>query len=77
MSSYFIFELFAIMNGQRAQNLSYAEIMSLKSEARDRQVSAVYAADEQSLENAGNMIKAVLRGSGNIARPRRFTAATN
>ncbi len=64
-----------MMNGQHEQNLSYAEIMKLKNEARDRQVSAVYAADEQSLERAGESIKAVLRGAGNIPRPRRFVAA--
>lgn len=67
-----------ISGHQRSEDLSFAEMMSLKSSSRDRQVDAVYAADSQMLEMAAARVKAVLRGnSGLIARPQRFSALNN
>jgi hypothetical protein len=55
-----------------------AEMMSLKSSSRDRQVDAVYAADPQSLAMAAARAKAVLHGNSRpIARPQRFSALSN
>lgn len=70
---------FVMINGhQRSEDLSFAEMMSLKSSSRDRQVDAVYAADPQMLEMAAVRVKAVLRGnSASIARPQRFSALSN
>jgi len=67
-----------ISGQQHSQDLSFAEMMSLKSSSRDRQVDAVYAADPQMLELAAARVKAVLRGnSGPMARPQRFSALSN
>lgn len=61
-----------------SQPSSFADLLSLKSAARDKQVSAVYAADFASLELAGQRAKAALRGNSEaIARPRRFSALSN
>jgi hypothetical protein len=72
---------FAMISGHQHSNdndLSFAEMMSLKSSSRDRQVDAVYAADPQMLEMAAARAKAVLRGnSSSIARPQRFSALSN
>jgi hypothetical protein len=58
-----------ISGHQHSKDLSFAEMMSLKSSSRDRQVDAVYAADRA---------KAALRGnSASIARPQRFSALSN
>ena len=63
---------------QHSEHLSFAEMMSLKSRSRDRQVDAVYAADPQALEVAAARAKAVLRGnSDSIARPKRLSALSN
>lgn len=63
---------------QPSESLSVAEMMSLKSSSRDRQVDAVYAADAQNLEMAAARAKAALRGdSASIARPQRFSALSN
>ncbi|WP_156421231.1 hypothetical protein [Pseudomonas libanensis] len=63
---------------QHSKDLSFAEMMSLKSSSRDRQVDAVYAAAPEVLEMAAARAKAVLRGnSGSIARPQRFSALSN
>lgn len=67
-----------ISGSQRSKDLSFAEMMSLKSSSRDRQVDAVYAADPQMLEMAAARAKAALRGnSASIARPQRFSALSN
>ena len=70
---------FAMISGhQHSKDLSFAEMMSLKSSSRNRQVDAVYASDPQMLEMAAARAKAVLRGnSGPIARPQRFSALSN
>ena len=69
----------AMINGcLHSKDLSFAQIMSLKSSSRDRQVDAVYAADSQALERAAARAKAALRGnSASIARPQRFSALSN
>ena len=71
--------IFAMISSQQhSKDLSFAQMMSLKSSSRDRQVEAVYAADPQMLEMAAARAKAVLRGnSGPIARPQRFSALSN
>lgn len=67
-----------ISGNQHSKDLSFAEMMSLKSSSRNRQVDAVYASDPQMLEMAAARAKAVLRGnSGPIARPQRFSALSN
>lgn len=59
----------------QAQQQSFADLMKIKSDARDRQVSAVYAAESSALELAAQYVKAALRGnSAAIARPRRFSS---
>ncbi|UUQ63036.1 hypothetical protein NLK61_17265 [Pseudomonas fuscovaginae UPB0736] len=64
-----------ISHRQPSEDLSFAEMMSVKNSSRDRQVDAVYAADPQALEKAAARAKAVLRGnSGPLARPQRFSA---
>lgn len=71
--------IFAMISGHKpSKDLSFAEMMSLKSSSRDRQVDAVYAADPQMLEIAAARAKAALRGnSSSIARPQRFSALSN
>jgi len=67
-----------ISGHQHSKDLSFAEMMSLKSGSRDRHVDAVYAADSQMLEMAADRAKAVLRGNaGPIARPQRFSTLSN
>ena len=68
---------FAMISGhQHSKNLSFAQMMSLKSSSRDRQVDAVYA--PQMLEMAAARAKVALRGSSaSIARPQRFSALSN
>jgi len=64
-----------INDRQRSKDLSFAEMMNLKSSLRDRQVDAAYAEAPQALEMAAARVKAVLRGSsGPLARPQRFSA---
>lgn len=72
-------DTFAMINGhQHSKDPNFAEMMSLKSGSRDRQVDAVYSAAPQMLEMAAARAKAVLRGkSGSIARPQRFSALSN
>lgn len=69
----------SMISGQEhSKDLSFAEMMSLKSSSRERQVDAVYAAAPEMLEMAAARSKAVLRGnSGLIARPKRFSALSN
>lgn len=71
--------IFAMISDHpHSKQLNFAEMMSLKSRSRDRQVDAVYAADPQALEVAAARAKAVLRGnSDSIARPKRFSALSN
>ncbi|MCF9016926.1 hypothetical protein GIV21_02200 [Pseudomonas syringae] len=60
------------------KELSFAEMMSIKSSSRYRQVDAAYAADAKNLEIAAASVKAALRGkSESIARPQRFSALIN
>lgn len=70
---------FVMINGhQHSKNPSFAEMMSLKSSSRDRQVDAVYSASPEMLEMAAACAKAALRGnSASIARPQRFSALGN
>lgn len=67
---------FAMINDKEyLEELNFAELMSIKRSARDRQVDAVYATAPQILEASSARAKAVLRGkSGSIARPQRFSA---
>lgn len=55
-----------------SRKYSVEEIMSAKRKARDRLVDAVYAADKDSLELAAEFVKAALRGTRPIPRPRRY-----
>lgn len=67
-----------MINGHKqSKDLSFAEMMSLKSSSRDRQVDAVYASAPQMLEMAAVRAKAALRGNSAIARPQRFSALSN
>lgn len=60
---------------QQCHDLDFAEVMNRKSDARARQVAAVYAADPALLDQAAARIKAVWLGqSGSLARPKRFSA---
>lgn len=55
--------------------LSLAELMRIKSEARDKLVRAVREADQDELDRAAESVKSALRGSSDsIARPRRFSS---
>lgn len=57
------------------QSRSFGDLMKIKSDARDKQVRAVYAAEPSALDLAAQHLKAVLRGnSASIARPRRFSS---
>ena len=71
--------IFAMIRGhQHSKDLSFAQMMSLKSSSRERQVDAVYAAAPQMLEMAAARAKAALRGSSaSIVRPQRFSALSN
>jgi hypothetical protein len=67
-----------ISSQQHSKDPSFAEMMSLKSSSRDRQVDAVYSADPQMLEMAAVSAKAALRGSSaSLPRPQRFSALSN
>lgn len=55
-----------------SEKLSVEDILEVKRRARDRQVEAVYAADQENLERAAKAIKAALRGNAPIPRPQRF-----
>jgi uncharacterized protein related to proFAR isomerase len=57
-----------------SENASVEDILEVKRRARDRQVDAVYAADQEALERADESIKAVLRGNAPIPRPQRFSS---
>ncbi|MNY64002.1 hypothetical protein D3C86_2010430 [compost metagenome] len=60
-----------------SENASVEDILEAKRRARDRQVEAVYAADQESLERAAKAskaIKAALRGNAPIPRPQRFSS---
>lgn len=57
-----------------SENSSVEDILEVKRGARDTQVEAVYAADQESLERAAESIKAVLRGNAPIPRPQRFSS---
>lgn len=50
----------------------YLEALEKKAHARNQQIAAVYAASDADLARAADLIKAALRGSGSISRPRRF-----
>ncbi|WP_397458770.1 hypothetical protein AB3464_01560 [Pseudomonas asplenii] len=61
------------MNPQVSQS-SFEDIMLLKRSARDKQVHAVYKADQSSLDLAAEQIKSVLRGvSGSPPRRQRIS----
>ncbi|WP_449104375.1 hypothetical protein [Pseudomonas veronii] len=55
-----------------SRKYSVEQVMSAKRKARDRLVDAVYAADKDSLELAAEFVKAALRGTRPIPRPRRY-----
>lgn len=57
-----------------SENFSVEDILEVKRRARVRQVEAVYAADQESLERAAESIKAVLRGNAPIPRPQLFSS---
>jgi hypothetical protein len=63
-----------LMNNERKLSDKYSveEIMSAKRRARDRLVDAVNAADNDSLELAAEFVKAALRGTRPIPRPKRY-----
>jgi hypothetical protein len=70
--------LIMISNLEHAQDLDFAQVMSRKSSARDRQVEAACAADPAALEQAAARIKAVWRGQSRaLVRPKRFSALGN
>ncbi|MNJ57414.1 hypothetical protein D3C77_530020 [compost metagenome] len=50
----------------------YLEALEKKARARNQQIAAVYAASNADLARAADLIKAALRGSAPIPRPRRF-----
>ncbi|RON14453.1 hypothetical protein [Pseudomonas frederiksbergensis] len=57
-----------------SEDFSIEDILEVKRRARVRQLEAVYAADQESLERAAESIKAVLRGNAPIPRPQRFSS---
>lgn len=57
-----------------SENSSVEDILKAKRRARDRQVEAVYAADQETLERAAEAVKAALRGNTPIPRPQRFSS---
>jgi hypothetical protein len=56
-----------------SENASVEDILEAKRRAKDRLVTAVYAADQESLERAAKAIKTALRGNAPIPRPQRFS----
>ena len=54
------------------QEQDYLQALEEKIRARNQQIAAVYAASSADLERAAISIKAALRGTSPIARPRRF-----
>lgn len=50
----------------------YLLVLKEKARARNQLIAAIYAASAEDLELASVSIKAALRGTGSIARPRRF-----
>ncbi|NWN50467.1 hypothetical protein HT121_24170 [Pseudomonas sp. MAFF 301514] len=59
------------------RDLSAEDILEAKRVARVRLIDALYAADRDSLELAGQYVKAALRGNGSILRPKRFSSLGN
>lgn len=55
-----------------SRKYSVEGIMSAKRKARDRLVDSVYAADKDSLELAAEFVKAALRGTRPIPRPKKY-----
>lgn len=53
------------------------DILEVKRLARIRLIDALYAADRESLELAAQYVKSALRGTGSIARPKRFSSLDN
>lgn len=50
----------------------YLRVLEIKKRNRDQMVAAVYAASPEDLECAAASVKAALRGSGPLVRPRSF-----
>lgn len=62
-------------NGEQpSEEKNFIQILEEKSRIRNEHIAAVYAASAADLELAATAIKSVLRGSGPIARPRRFSS---
>lgn len=53
------------------------DILEVKRLARIRLIDALYTADRESLELAARYVKAALRGTGSIPRPKRFSSLDN
>jgi len=61
-------------NSEGKDNLSFEDILSIKSENRKKQIDEVYSASAEELEASADKIKDVLKGEKVIPRPKRFSS---
>ena len=60
---------------QQEDSLSFADMVRMKNNARNKLIRAVSEADKAALDLAARYVKAALRGNSvSIARPRRFSS---
>lgn len=63
-----------MIDNKKIAELSFEDIMKMKSELRNRQVESVYSSTDEQLEKAAIRIKEALRPkSENKTRPKRFS----
>lgn len=61
-------------NSENKDNLSFEDILSIKSENRKKHIDEVYSASAEELEESADKIKDVLKGKKVIPRPKRFSS---
>lgn len=61
-------------NSENKDDLSFENILSIKSENRKKQIDDVYSASTEELEASADKIKDVLKGEKEIPRPKRFSS---
>ncbi|UUQ67754.1 hypothetical protein NLK61_14335 [Pseudomonas fuscovaginae UPB0736] len=64
-------------DSKSARYLSVQDVLEVKRQAQLKLLAELHAADRESLELAGQYLKAALRGQGPISRPKRFNSAGN
>lgn len=62
-----------MIDNEKISELSFEDIMKMKSELRDRQVESVYSSTDEELESAANLVKDIWKKSSDkLKRPQRF-----